>query len=114
MPGPAFSFPTLYFLGVMNMPVKAPAGGSASPAESTDASQGQLHITAVEPVVGLGTVQAQVALSHWLVAVVQAPAGQSYADLRVAFPVGAGWPLASFPAHYVLLGYLDPQDLLAI
>ena len=93
------------------MLTKAPARGSANPTEFTDTSRGQLHISAVEPVVGLGVVRAQVALSHWLVAVVQAPAGQRYADLRAAFPVGAGWPLATFPAHYVLLGYLDPRDL---
>ena len=90
---------------------KAPAGGSAGAVEPADAGRGQLHISAVEPVVGLGTVRAQVALSHWLVAVVQAPAGRSYTDLGAAFSVGAGWPLASFPTGYVLLGYLDPRDL---
>ncbi|WP_283563825.1 hypothetical protein [Hymenobacter sp. H14-R3] len=90
---------------------KAPAGASAGAVEPTDAGRGQLYIAAVEPVVGLGTVRAQVALSHWLVAVVQAPTGRSYTDLEAAFPVGAGWPLAAFPAGYVLLGYLDPRDL---
>ncbi len=97
----------------MTLP-KALAGGPASPAEPTDTGWGQLHISAVEPVVGLGIVRAQVALSHWLVAVVQAPTGRSYGDLQAAFTIGAGWPLASFPAGYVLLGYLDPRDLLAI
>ncbi len=96
------------------MLTKAPAVGLASPVEPTDVGQGQLHISAVEPVLGLGVVRAQVALSHWLVAVVQAPMGQSHADLRAAFTIGAGWPLASFPTGYVLLGYLDPQDLLVI
>jgi hypothetical protein len=93
------------------MLLKAFASSSASPAEPADTARDQLRIAAVEPTVGLGTVRAQVALSHWLVAVVQAPAGQSYADLRAAFTIGAGWPLASFPVGYVLLGYLDPQDL---
>ena len=96
------------------MLLKAPAGGVASPAEPTTIDPSQLHISAIEPVVGLGVVRAQVSLSHWLVAVVQAPAGRVYADLRAAFTIGAGWPLASFPTGYVLLGYLDPQDLLAI
>jgi hypothetical protein len=95
----------------MTMLLKAGASSSASLAEPADAGLGQLRITAVEPAVGLGAVRAQVALSHWLVAVVQAPAGRSYADLRAAFPVGTGWPLAAFPRGYVLLGYLDPRDL---
>jgi hypothetical protein len=73
----------------------------------------QLRITAVAPTAGIGVVRAQVALSHWLVAVVQAPAGRSYADLQAAFTIGAGWPLASFPTGYVLLGYLDPRDVAA-
>lgn len=90
---------------------KACNSSSASLVEPADAGLGQLRIAAVEPVAGLGIVRAQVALSHWLVAVVQAPAGWSYADLRAAFSVGAGWPLASFPTGYVLLGYLDPRDL---
>ena len=111
MPGPAFFLPYLYFLGVMTTLLKAPTNGSASPTGPTDIGRDKLRIAAVEPVVGLGTVRAQVALSHWLVAVVQAPAGRSYADLREAFPVGTGWPLATFPAGYVLLGYLDPRDL---
>jgi hypothetical protein len=93
------------------MLLQACASGSAGLAEPADAGLGQLRIAAVEPVAGLGIARAQVALSHWLVAVVQAPAGQSYADLQAAFPVGAGWPLASFPVDYVLLGYLDPRDL---
>ena len=93
------------------MLLKAFASSSTSLAEPADAGLGQLRIAAVEPVAGLGVVRAQVALSHWLVAVVQAPAGRSYADLRAAFSVGAGWPLASFPKGYVLLGYLDPHDL---
>ena len=93
------------------MLTKAPAGGSASPAGPIDTGRGQLHISAVEPVVGLGVVRAQVALSHWLVAVVQAPEGQRYADLQAAFTIGARWPLPSFPTGYVLLGYLDPRDL---
>ncbi len=84
---------------------------ASSPAEPIDTGQGQLRIAAVEPVAGLGTVRAQVLLSHWLVAVVQAPVGRSYADLRAAFTIGAGWPLASFPTGYGLLGYLDPRDL---
>lgn len=95
----------------MTMLLKACASGPDSLARPADASLDQLGIAAVEPAVGLGAVRAQVALSHWLVAVVQAPAGQSYADLQAAFPVGAGWPLASFPMGYVLLGYLDPRDL---
>jgi hypothetical protein len=95
----------------MMMLLQACASGSAGLAEPADAGLGQLSIAAVEPAVGLGAVRAQVALSHWLVAVVQAPAGQSYADLQAAFPVGAGWPLAAFPTGYVLLGYLDPRDL---
>jgi hypothetical protein len=95
------------------MLLQAPAGGSASSARPTDTGQGQLHISAVKPVVGLGVVRAQVALAHWLVAVVQAPEGQRYADLQAAFTIGGGWPLASFPAGYVLLGYLDPSDLAA-
>ncbi|MFD1469872.1 hypothetical protein ACFQ48_16710 [Hymenobacter caeli] len=75
------------------------------------AGLGQVRITALEPVVGLGAARAQVALAQWLVAVVQAPAGRGYADLRAAFPVGAAWPPVPFPAGYVLLGYLDPRDL---
>ena len=93
------------------MLLKAGASNSTSLAEPAYAGLGQLRIAAVEPVAGLGIARAQVALSHWLVAVVQAPAGQSHADLRAAFSVGAGWPLASFPTGYVLLGYLDPRDL---
>ncbi len=108
MLGPAFFLPYPYFLGAMTMRLKAPATSSAEPA---DTDRAQLRITAVEPVAGLGTVRAQVALSYWLVAVVQAPMGRGYADLEVAFPVGAGWPLAAFPMGYVLLGYLDPRDL---
>ncbi len=108
MPGPAFFLPYPYFLGAMTMLLKALAGG---PVEPADADRDQLRISDVEPVVGLGTVRAQVALSHWLVAVVQAPEGRSYTDLRTAFTIGAGWPLASFPTGYVLLGYLDPRDL---
>jgi hypothetical protein len=73
----------------------------------------QLRITAVEPATGIGVVRAHVTLSHWLVAVVQAPVGRSYTDLQAAFSIGLGWPLASFPAGYVLLGYLDPCDLAA-
>jgi hypothetical protein len=73
----------------------------------------RLLITALEPAVGLGAARAQVALSHWLVAVMQAPAGRSYADLQAAFEVGAAWPPAPFPVGYVLLGYLDPRDLAA-
>ncbi|WP_151087443.1 hypothetical protein [Hymenobacter baengnokdamensis] len=73
----------------------------------------QLRITAVQPVASLNGRQAQVALADWLVAVVQAPAGQPN-DWQRAFAVGATWPLTSFPANYVLLGYLDPRDLLAI
>jgi hypothetical protein len=69
---------------------------------------------AVEQVVGIGVTRAQLMLSHWLVAVVQAPTGGSYTDLQAAFSIGAGWPLASFPAGYVLLGYLDPRDLAVI
>jgi hypothetical protein len=76
-------------------------------AEATD----QLRITAVQPVVGPGLVQTQVALAHWLVAVVQGPVGLGYADLTKAFPVGAAWPLSSFPRGHVLLGYLDARDL---
>lgn len=95
----------------MTMLLKAGASSSTSLAEPADAGLGQLRIEAVEPAVGLGAVRAQVALSHWLVAVVQAPAGRSYADLRAAFSVGTGWPLAAFPTGYVLLGYLDPRDL---
>ncbi len=95
----------------MMMLLQACANGSAGLAEPADAGLSQLRIAAVEPAVGLGIVRAQVTLSHWLVAVVQAPAGRSYADLGAAFPVGAGWPLASFPTGYVLLGYLDPRDL---
>lgn len=91
---------------------KALAGSSASSAIPADAGQDQLHISAVELVVGLGTVRAQVALSHWLVAVVQAPTGPGPADLHEAFKIGAGWPLASWPVGYQLLGYLDPNDLL--
>ena len=111
MPGPAFFLPHSYYLGAMMMLLQACASGSAGLAEPADAGLGQLRIAAVEPAVGLGAVRAQVALSHWLVAVVQAPAGRSYADLQAAFPVGAGWPLAAFPTGYVLLGYLDPRDL---
>ncbi|MGI4822599.1 MAG: hypothetical protein ACRYFV_15425 [Janthinobacterium lividum] len=95
------------------MLLQTSAGGSASPAEPADAGRGQLPISAVEPVVGLVVVRAQVALAHWLVAVVQAPVGKRYADLQAAFPIGAGWPPAAFPAGYVLLGYLDPRDLAA-
>lgn len=95
----------------MTMLLKAFASSSASLSEPADTSNDQLRIAAVEPAVGLETVRAQVALSHWLVAVVQAPTGRSYADLRAAFSVGAGWPLAVFPTGYVLLGYLDPRDL---
>ena len=71
----------------------------------------QLRITAVQPTVGLDTIQAQIALAHWLVAVVQGPAGLGYADLQAAFPVGAAWPLSPFPRGHVLLGYLDARDL---
>jgi hypothetical protein len=60
-----------------------------SPAAWPAPSAGRLRITALEPVVGLGAARAQVALAQWLVAVVQAPAGRGYADLRAAFPVGA-------------------------
>lgn len=84
-----------------------------SPAARPAPAAGRLRITALEPVVGLGVARAQVALSHWLVAVVQAPAGRRYADLQAAFEVGAAWPLAPFPVGYVLLGYLDPRDLAA-
>ncbi|MDJ0367320.1 hypothetical protein QMK33_19400 [Hymenobacter sp. H14-R3] len=80
---------------------------------TTTVGLGQVQITALEPMVGLDTVRAQVALAHWLVAVVQAPAGQYYADLQTAFEVGAAWPPAPFPVGYVLLGYLDPRDLAA-
>lgn len=72
----------------------------------------QLRITAVQPMVGLGVARAQVALAHWLVAVVQAPMGLGPADLQGAFQVGAAWPLPSWPVGYCLLGYLDPNDLL--
>jgi hypothetical protein len=95
------------------MLTKMPAGGVASPVEPTTVDPSQLRISAIEPAVGLGVMRAQVALSHWLVAVVQAPAGRGYADMRAAFTIGAGWPLASFPTGYVLLGYLDPRDLAA-
>ncbi|QKG58777.1 hypothetical protein GKZ68_20385 [Hymenobacter sp. BRD128] len=95
----------------MTMLPQAFASSSASLAEPADAGLGQLRIAAVEPTVGLGAMRAQVTLSHWLMAVVQAPAGHSYTDLQAAFPVGAGWPLAAFPRGYVLLGYLDPRDL---
>lgn len=71
----------------------------------------QLRITAVKPAVGPDIIQAQVALAHWLVAVVQGPAGQSYADLKKAFPVGAAWPVSPFPKEHVLVGYLDSRDL---
>lgn len=111
MPGPAFFLPYPYFLSAMTMLLKAPAGGQVE-ADNTD--RGQLRISALEPVVGLGTVRAQLTLSHWLVAVVQAPTGRSCAELQAVFPVGAGWPLASFPTDYVLLGYLDPRDLTVI
>jgi hypothetical protein len=72
----------------------------------------QLRITAVQPLVGLGGARAQVALAHWLVAVVQAPVGRGPADLHEAFEVGAAWPLPRWPVGYCLLGYLDPNDLL--
>lgn len=70
-------------------------------------------VTAVQLAVGVGATRAQVALSDWLVAVVQAPAGQTYADVQRAFRVGTAWPLPSLPDGYVLLGYLDPRDLAA-
>jgi hypothetical protein len=84
-----------------------------SPAAQLALGVSQLRITALEPAVGLGAARAQVALSHWLVAVVQAPASCNYADLQAAFEVGAAWPLTPFPVGYVLLGYLDPRDLTA-
>jgi len=71
----------------------------------------QLRITAMQPAVGLGLVRAQIALAHWLVAVVQGPAGRGYADLQAAFPVGAAWPVSPFPSGHILLGYLDARDL---
>jgi hypothetical protein len=71
----------------------------------------QLRITAVQPAVEPGMVRAQVALAHWLVAVVQGPVGLGYADLKKSFPVGAAWPVSPFPRGHVLLGYLDARDL---
>jgi len=84
-----------------------------SPVAQVAPAGGHLQITALEPAVGLGPARARVALSYWLVAVVQAPAGRRYADLQAAFEVGAAWPPAPFPVGYVLLGYLDPRDLSA-
>ena len=97
----------------MTLLLQAPTCSLASLAEPSGTGRDRLHISAVEPVIGLGVVRAQVALSHWLVAVVQAPVGQRYTDLQAAFTIEAGWPLPSFPAGYVLLGYLDPRDLVA-
>jgi hypothetical protein len=71
-----------------------------------------VKIAKVQPVVGLGVVRARVELGDWLVAEVQAPAGQGYAELLQVFAVGAAWPLASLPTGYRLLGYLDPFDFL--
>lgn len=71
-----------------------------------------MRITAVQQVVALGVTRAQVALDDWLVAEVQAPAGQRYADLQRVFAVGSRWPLSPLPAGYRLLGYLGPGDAL--
>jgi len=70
-----------------------------------------VQIVAVQLVVGLGAVRARIELGDWLVAQVQAPAGQRYADLQRVFAVGASWPLP-MPIGYQLLGYLDPRDSL--
>ncbi len=69
-----------------------------------------VQIAKVQPVVGLGVIRARVALGDWLVAEVQAPTGQGYADLLRVFAVGTAWPLPHLPAGYRLLGYLDPRD----
>ena len=95
-----------------NLLTTAVSGPAARPAPGS-AGADRLRITALEPVVGLGVARVEVALSHWLVAVVQAPAGRNYADLQAAFEVGAAWPPTPFPVGYVLLGYLDPRDLAA-
>jgi hypothetical protein len=71
-----------------------------------------VQIAKVQPLVGLGVVRARVELGDWLVAEVQAPAGQGYADLLEVFAVGTPWPLPRLPAGYRLLGYLDPRDFL--
>jgi hypothetical protein len=97
----------------MNTSLQTPAHCPGEPLAPLASDLNQLRITAVEPATGTGVVRAQVALSHWLVAVVQAPIGRSYTDLQAAFSIGIGWPLVSFPAGYVLLGYLDPRDLAA-
>jgi len=106
MLGPAYFLASCGMNSLLTTAVSSPA---ARPAPGS----GRLRITALEPVVGLGAARAQVALSHWLVAVVQAPLGRHYADLQAAFEVGAAWPPAPFPVGYVLLGYLDPRDLAA-
>jgi hypothetical protein len=107
MPGSAF------FLALFGMNTLLRTSDTYAVAQPAPAATGlnQLRITAVEPATGIGIVRAHVALAHWLVAVVQAPVGRSYADLQAAFVIGAGWPLVSFPYGYVLLGYLDSRDL---